>query len=479
LLKRRPLFSESDEFELYDFISPSGNVNHNVFAYSNRRGDDRALFLYNNSNHYAEGFVKHSSGKALKRGADQSELASRQVADALGLRYGDDVYYVFRDQRTGLERLRSAKELFEGGYSTGLGGYEYQALLDFREPTDDEGELRKLAFRLEGAPVPSVELALEEMRLKPLHDALEKTFAPALIRELRSAALPSDAATKRADVTISRVSEEFRDRLDAVAERVEDRLGVSFDVERAVRGIEEDCAAANALYRFVVAGGSEEERAALVKATPFGNESDRELFDLLLAYVVVVRALVELQLAERKRSAADLFDRLMFERPLWQAFIRLGEDYGSARLEFELLRILERGEGALRTRAATEERNGAKTLARQPALCKTLERPDVRLFIGLHEAEGVEYFNKERFETALRWQYAVGAVARVSKAIRKKASGESFDYLELLREDGVIAELRDAAEYVNETIAVAAKTGYRYAEFAEVATKLEPGVNWR
>ncbi|MBD3408882.1 MAG: alpha-amylase, partial [Ignavibacteriales bacterium] len=441
LLKRRPLFSESDEFELYDFIAPNGDVNHNVFAYSNRRGGERALFLYNNSNHYAEGFVKHSSGKALKRGADQSELVSRQVADALGLRYGDDVFYVFRDQRTGLERLRNSKELFERGYTTGLGGYEYQALLDFREKNDEEGELRKLAFRLEGAPVPSVERALEEMRLRPLHDALERAFAPAFARELRSAALPNDEETKGADVAISRVSDAFREQLADVAKRVEDRLGVAFDVERVARGIEEDCAAANALYRFVVAGGAEEDRDVLARATPFGTESDRELFDLLLAYIVVGRALVELQLAERKRGAAELFDRLMFDRPLWQAFIRLGDDYGSARLEFELLRILERGEGALRMRAEIEEPNGAKTLTRRPALLKTLERPDVRLFVGLHEAEGVEYFNKERFEALLRWEYAVGAVARVSKAIRKSREGApSFDYLDLFRQDGAAAE---------------------------------------
>ncbi len=56
LMKRRHLFADVKNFLLYDFFTPEGSVNENVFAYSNRAGDERALVVYNN---------KYESGKGV------------------------------------------------------------------------------------------------------------------------------------------------------------------------------------------------------------------------------------------------------------------------------------------------------------------------------------------------------------------------------------------------------------------------------
>jgi len=40
LLHRRRLFAEVRDFRLYDVIDDAGHVNEDVFAYSNRSGDD-------------------------------------------------------------------------------------------------------------------------------------------------------------------------------------------------------------------------------------------------------------------------------------------------------------------------------------------------------------------------------------------------------------------------------------------------------
>ncbi|MDR2178339.1 MAG: alpha-amylase, partial [Treponema sp.] len=61
LMKKRHIFSGSAAFRLYDFYSSEGQVNENVFAYSNRNWDDRALVLYNNSYYGASGWIKRSS----------------------------------------------------------------------------------------------------------------------------------------------------------------------------------------------------------------------------------------------------------------------------------------------------------------------------------------------------------------------------------------------------------------------------------
>src|SRR5690606_33249891 len=58
LLRRRYLFAEVTDFRLYDFFSVEGFVNEDVFAYSNRRGDERALVLYHNKYATTKGWVR-------------------------------------------------------------------------------------------------------------------------------------------------------------------------------------------------------------------------------------------------------------------------------------------------------------------------------------------------------------------------------------------------------------------------------------
>ena len=61
LMHKRYLFSGVENFYLYDYFTNDGTVNENVFAYSNRVGDERALILYNNSFESTSGWIRTSS----------------------------------------------------------------------------------------------------------------------------------------------------------------------------------------------------------------------------------------------------------------------------------------------------------------------------------------------------------------------------------------------------------------------------------
>ncbi len=65
LMHRRYIFAEVDNFLLYDFYTPEGNVNEDVFAYSNRTGDpqnavasERGLVVYHNKYADTRGWIK-------------------------------------------------------------------------------------------------------------------------------------------------------------------------------------------------------------------------------------------------------------------------------------------------------------------------------------------------------------------------------------------------------------------------------------
>ncbi|MBM4430950.1 MAG: alpha-amylase, partial [Chloroflexi bacterium] len=66
LLHRRYLFAEVEHFLLYDFFTPEGHVNEDVFAYSNRAGEERALVVYHNKYASARGWIHRSAAYSVK-----------------------------------------------------------------------------------------------------------------------------------------------------------------------------------------------------------------------------------------------------------------------------------------------------------------------------------------------------------------------------------------------------------------------------
>ncbi|HEV2462718.1 MAG TPA: alpha-amylase family glycosyl hydrolase [Acidobacteriaceae bacterium] len=174
LLKRRKLFAESTHFVLYDFWTGDGSVNENVFAYSNRLGDERALILFNNSYGGTHGTL-HLSAAAVDKGS--GALRQTRLGDGLALG-GYDTIVAYRDAATGLEYLRRAIDFHHHGLTMGLRGFQYVVLLDWRElrPSADQ-PWDRLCDSLHGEGVHSVDAALSHLRLRPLHHALQQVMS--------------------------------------------------------------------------------------------------------------------------------------------------------------------------------------------------------------------------------------------------------------------------------------------------------------
>jgi len=161
LLHKRYLFSEVSNFLLYDFFTESGSVNENVFAYSNKDGDERALILYNNSYQSTTGWIKRS---AAFKNKFTGELLQVDVADGLNLTNQSGRYLIFRDHKADLEYIRRVTDIFDKGIFSELNGYQYQILWEMREVTDNEfGHYGELHDRLAGRGVRSID---EELQLK-------------------------------------------------------------------------------------------------------------------------------------------------------------------------------------------------------------------------------------------------------------------------------------------------------------------------
>jgi len=161
LTHRRALFADVENFWLYDFYTPGsgnggGTVNEDVFAYSNRLGNERALVVYHNRYAETHGWIKTSAASMDKA---TGRLIQKSLAEALYLPI--DTYAIFRDTVSGLEYIRSCRELTEKGLYIELGSYQCHVFLDWRFVMGEQwGEVNR---KLAGAGEASIQNNYEDM----------------------------------------------------------------------------------------------------------------------------------------------------------------------------------------------------------------------------------------------------------------------------------------------------------------------------
>ncbi len=166
LLRRRYIFADAVNFRLYDFYTPEGFVNEDVFAYSNQGGDERALVVYHNRFADTSGWINTSAAYAIKTGVgDEKVLRQNSLGEMLGLTAGPETFTIFRDMKTGLEYIRSSGELTEQGLYLELNAYQANVFVDWRQVSDEKGEYYRLWKFLDRRGVQSIEEARAELEL--------------------------------------------------------------------------------------------------------------------------------------------------------------------------------------------------------------------------------------------------------------------------------------------------------------------------
>ncbi|MDI6768714.1 MAG: alpha-amylase family glycosyl hydrolase [Anaerolineales bacterium] len=173
LTHRRHIFAEVEKFLLYDFFTPDGNVNEDVFAYSNGfvsgyeadkppdyggKRIERGLVIYHNKYAHTSGWVKTSAAFMDK---NSGKLIQKTLGEGLGLPAGLSDYVTFRDYGTNLEYIRSCNELVEKGLYVELGGYQCHVFMDWRFVSGDQWA--QVCTVLSGAGAPSLQAKFDEL----------------------------------------------------------------------------------------------------------------------------------------------------------------------------------------------------------------------------------------------------------------------------------------------------------------------------
>jgi glycosidase len=444
LLQRRRLFAESGNFLLYDFFLDTGTVDENVFAYSNRNGDERALVVYNNRYGQTRGTIDYSAAYADK---GSSQLRQQRLREGLGLSDSSDAILAWRDSFTGLEYLCRSRDFSERGLTLDLHAYQCHVFLDWRElHASGEQPWDRLCDQLNGRGVANLEDALANLELQPVHDALRaqldsgvvrlfadlaehpRTVAVGINRELEAERVKFfKEAWVRCENFLRVGQKEYLARATSVAESAQPSnpglLGAAFRERlRAAMRIP----AVEALFPapWTVAARS-------ILPSPSPQLTATAMWGPVLGWSTLELLAESIGAEHPERVALDLFDRLRLREPFAQAFAELGFEgeeawRAAARVKVGLLTTAGVGRphdeppetAPTGSAAAMDER-----VALPPALWSD---PDVRWLSGVHEAEGHSYLVRERYEELLWWLLMPSLLRLAGEAAPSRAAVQAM-----------------------------------------------------
>lgn len=447
LLKKRYIFADVRNFYLFGFWTTDGHVNEDVFAYSNAHGNERALVVYHNKFGTVRGWVRHSARYLVKHADGNQSFEHKTLSQALELHVADDYYCIYRDMISGLEYISPTRELAEKGMYLELDAYKYRVFANFRTVQDDaEQHYRQLAEYLAGRGVYSIERALTEIVMRPIHPPFRKLVNGQFFNNLIDARLTKPDARLKKKV-IKQVETDFSELLD----EVKNMFG--FETKNRTL-ISEITRKLDAVLRLPILS----DRYPLKKSKPYQSALkliDRKLDSQPANWGTVFSWLFVHNLGKLERPkngyaeiSRGWFDEWLLSRIVEEALHALtGSHEQHERLD--LIRILvsyqnwfdqippapsakvEKGGKKAPTPKQTKIRSAAYRLMSQ-----LLKDPDVQKYLNVNRFQEVLWFKDETFDELVEWLFVLAVIDVTSKAnvTRSKAPTLILERYEVIRQ---------------------------------------------
>ena len=461
LMKKRYLFSQVENFEFFDFIDDSGNTNQSVFVYTNRNEYERALILYNNSYQECQGTVKYSVLKQRRTGKE-----SKSLAEALKIKSDPNVYYIFKDYHTRYEYLTSGREIRDYGRYFYLKGYEYSVLMDFREVYDTDGTYTNLNEYLRGQGVYSVEDAKKELTLAPLHGALSSLFEPYIIKDTVSFIFESGGEN---------LNEQFQSGIFRTVDELNKLNDIPLDKTEVQKQIEAEFYSAQDFNRILMRKSEskrkvswfEEAKKGLVYSNGRNSDSGKD---------IIISSIVLKNLQEphyHSTNGENFFSKFLLERIIPAKLQQLTPGNNKPFDDFRLIKFLSGKEVAGKWEKQYKFFSNENSISREARMIipELFNDHDFNDLTGVHEHEGITYFNKERFEEVIDYiftLYNLNSVLKYKSGKRKSAvKTAASKKLSPASEKFIMDELKLSWQFFTNVKKAADIAGYRLEDFTK------------
>jgi glycosidase len=402
LLHKRYLFAGSDNFHLYDFFNADGYVDENVFAYSNRVGEERSLVLYHNRYGDTRGWIRTSAAYAVRDASGDKLLVQTSLAEALDAGNDPTRFLVFRNTVDGLEYIRNCRELAEQGLYVELYAYQTYVLIDFRQLQDNEEQhYAQLNTYLKGRGVPSISEALKELYLQPVHSPLRMLVSGPAFQWLTE-----HTATQPGAIDAAMTEEVHRKMLDVLAGVAqvlpEDEALSGFPPNVIADRVTEKLTWALALPHVLRQAGETADDPVYQSAVNFilrsWDPEDWTMWSSLFGWLFTHALGSMVETVGSEEISRSWFDEWLFHKPVEQAMAELEINDSEQQRVLATIRMLLTYREWAPTGAAAPRRVNAHMLLR-----RALTFQEVRTYLGINRYEGVLWFHGESLERWLWW----------------------------------------------------------------------------
>jgi len=433
LLRRRHLFAEVRDFLLYDFFTPEAYVNEDVYAYSNRAGDERTLVVYHNKYADARGWIRTSVAYSVKTGNGERTLVQKSLGEGLGLHDDENYFCIFRDHVAGLDYIRSSRDLYRQGLYVELGAYKHHVFLDFREVRDNDWhQYAHLAAYLNGRGVPSIDEALKEIFLQPVHHPFKELVNADMFQRLMDARVTQPDG--QLDMSLVDEVEEKTAHLLSEAKQLTggtgDEAAITRDIRRKLEAILQLAALES---RYATTRSSKYKSAANYLSETLHD--DPVTWGGVLSWLFVHslgKILTEVDYEGQSRS---WIDEWLLGKIITGVLRDLGLDDVRAWHTVTVVKLLTTHQRWFETQVSE------KTPAYQ-TLESWLRDSEVQGFLQVNRYQDVLWFNQEAFEQLLWWMLLVATI--VLHAEPDRSTTEMTE--EIVQCYDIIQQLRQAEQ---------------------------------
>ncbi len=388
LLRIRHIFSEVDNFLLYDFFSSNGTVNEDVFAYSNLFGEERSLVVYNNRYSQAVGWVRTS---VAYRGYG-GRLIQRDLADGLAMPAGRHAFCLFRDLLAGLEFIREIKSIRKDGLFIELGAYKFNVFIDFRwVDSSKDMPYDELCRSLDGRGVISIEEELYRIKLKDVHAAFYEAINAGSMKYLMGGLQRGRLKSERI-----KAYEEKADKLRSVVSKY-------MHIHFAKRDTSET---KHPRYERLLSfqHGIRSKTAANYIARLLPGEPDNSLVGWRVMFLWLFLRELSSEVVPGVKGEIAFERELRLHDQVRNCYAELGVDRATSEYELALAAAL----------ASIPLDKGVKEEEAISQFADFLRTDSAQSFLAVHEYDGIRWFNKERFVDLLGHFVVAGAIERTS-----------------------------------------------------------------
>ncbi len=435
ILSKRYIFSEVTHFWFYNCFNFNGNVNHNVFAFSNQFRNEKALVLFNNKYDRAEGIINLSAAKLV-----DENLKQVTISDALEIPKGENLFVKFKEMVTDKDYLYSVYD-FTNGMEIMLNGFEYRVFTNFEIIYDETGIYQNLYSILNKNGVDSIQNEIKKQSLSNIHNAIINLFDSTNFEHIISIISQNEKNTEELEKNLVNLENRFHFIVSEIVRKISGNVAKNryeFDFDLTIHAISN-------LYKVL----AKEEFEIDINLRRNYNLMFDHNFRKNFIIFVILGAIKEIQVKTDFKSIYEIEPEILLSEPLYAIFYKL--DLSSDEIEEtkQLIGILSQ---YCQTLCEIHREKGIDNLdfnVFANELLKALDYGIVQNFLQVNDYKGITYFRKENFEDLASWFYTIYLVESQKWRIENEVKNHEIDmnFRKSIRKIAQIIEISNESKY--------------------------------